>query len=138
MALNATIKTNKREIKADDFFTGMFETSLDESEMITEISFVTPQKSSYAKFPNPASRYAMVGVFVAKHDEEVRVAVTGASQDGVFRSKQIEDALSDNFSAEAIDGIKLSSDNMLSDIHAKGDYRAHLIVEMAKRAVNTV
>ena len=138
LALNASIKTNKREIKADEFFTGMFETSLDESEIITDISFTAPQKSSYAKFPNPASRYAMVGVFVAKYDEGVRVAVTGASQNGVFRSKQIEDALSNDFSTNALDGIKLPSDDMLSDIHAKGDYRAHLIVEMAKRAVNTV
>ena len=138
LALNASIKTNKREIKADEFFTGMFETSLDESEIITDISFTAPQKSSYAKFPNPASRYAMVGVFVAKYDEGVRVAVTGASQNGVFRSKQIEDALSNEFSANALDGIKLPADDMLSDIHAKGDYRAHLIVEMAKRAVNTV
>ena len=135
---NADKTTMIPEIKADEFFTGMFETSLDESEIITDISFTAPQKSSYAKFPNPASRYAMVGVFVAKYDEGVRVAVTGASQNGVFRSKQIEDALSNDFSTNALDGIKLPSDDMLSDIHAKGDYRAHLIVEMAKRAVNTV
>jgi len=138
LALNASIKTNKREINADDFFDGLFETCLEADELITDFTFKAPEKSAYAKFPNPASRYAMVGVFVAKFSDNVRVAVTGASQNGVFRCKEIEDALNNNFSDNALNNIKISKDDMLSDIHAKGDYRAHLITEMAKRALQNI
>ena len=135
LALNATIKTDRREIKADDFFVGLFETALEEGELITSVSFLKPEKAAYMKFPNPASRYAIVGVFVAKFDTNVRVAVTGAGDNGVFRAIDIESALSKEFSASALDQIKISPDDLLSDIHAQNDYRASLIVTMAKRAV---
>ena len=135
LALEATIKTNKREIAADDFFTGMFSTALDEGEIITSITFNAPEKCAYAKFPNPASRYAMCGVFVAKSDGGVRVAVTGAGSDGVFRSSDMESALAKSFSADALDGINVSEEEMLSDIHGNAAYRANLVKVMAKRAV---
>ena len=135
MALNAIITTNKREISADDFFTGMFDTALDEGELITSISFPIPEKAAYMKFPNPASRYALVGVFVSKLSSEVRVAVTGAGEEGVFRASNLEDALNNNFSAASLDSLTISPEGLLSDIHAQNDYRASLIVTMAKRAV---
>ncbi len=135
LALNATIKTDKREISADDYFTGMFSTALDEGEIITSVTFDAPEKCAYAKFPNPASRYAMCGVFVAKHGDAVRVAVTGAGEDGVFRAADMEAALSGNFSADALENIAVSSDGMLSDIHGDAAYRANLVKVMAKRAV---
>ena len=135
LALGGTVHTNKRDIAADDFFVGMFETALDEDEIITAISLPNPQKSAYIKFPNPASRYAMVGVFVAKFADDVRVAVTGAGEDGVFRASAIEAALSANFDAASLDGITMSDDGLMEDIHASPAYRAHLIVEMARRAV---
>lgn len=135
LALGATIKTNKREIAADDFFTGMFTTVLDEGEIITSVSFTAPEKCAYAKFPNPASRYAMCGVFVAKGSGGVRVAVTGAGSDGVFRSSDMVAALASNFAADALDGVSVSADGMLSDIHGDAAYRANLVKVMAKRAV---
>ena len=135
LALGGTIHTNKRDIAADDFFTGMFETALNDDEVITAITLPNPQKSAYIKFPNPASRYAMVGVFVAKFADGVRVAVTGAGEDGVFRANDIETALSANFDAASLDGIVMSEDGLMGDIHASPAYRAHLIVEMARRAV---
>ncbi|MCG6885083.1 MAG: xanthine dehydrogenase family protein subunit M [Silicimonas sp.] len=135
LALGATIKTDKREIAADDFFTGMFSTALDEGEIITSVSFTAPASCAYAKFPNPASRYAMCGVFVAKGDSGVRVAVTGAGDDGVFRQSDMEAALASNFSAGALDGVSVSADGMLSDIHGDAAYRANLVKVMAKRAV---
>lgn len=135
LALGATIKTDKREIAADDFFQGMFSTALDEGEMIVSVSFEAPAKGAYAKFPNPASRYAMCGVFVAQGAGGVRVAVTGAGDDGVFRSADMEDALSGSFSAEALDNVSVSADGMLSDIHGDAAYRANLVKVMAKRAV---
>lgn len=135
LALGATIHTNERSIAADDFFTGMFETALGENEIITKISFPKPAKAAYMKFPNPASRYAMVGVFVAQTKSGVRVAVTGAGQNGVFRVAEMEKALSANFSPAAIANVKVSPDNLNSDIHASAEYRAHLIGVMAKRAV---
>ena len=134
MALNATIKTNTREIAADDFFEGMFTTALDEGEMIVSVSFDAPEKGAYAKFPNPASRYAMCGVYVAKSGDGVRVAVTGAGEDGVFRASDMEAALSGNFSADALDDVSVSADGMLSDIHGDAAYRANLVKVMAKRA----
>ena len=138
LSLDATIKTSNREIKSDDFFVGLFETALDEGEIITEFSFPIPEKASYAKFSNPASRYAIVGVFVSKFDNNIRVAVTGAGQNGVFRSKEIEEALNNNFSSDALDGLILDKDEMFSDIHAQNDYRAHLVIEMAKKAVKSI
>jgi carbon-monoxide dehydrogenase medium subunit len=135
LALGATIVTNKREIAADKFFKGLFETALKEGEIITAVTFTAPAKAGYEKFRNPASRYAVVGVFVASGKDGVRVAVTGAGDDGVFRAKPIEAALTKNFDASALDGLKMPAASMMSDIHASADYRAHLVVVMAKRAV---
>ncbi|WP_134495230.1 FAD binding domain-containing protein [Microvirga pakistanensis] len=135
LALNATIVTDKRKITADDFFQGIFTTALDEGEIITRISFPVPAQAAYAKFRNPASRYALVGVFVARHADGVRVAVTGAGSNGVFRLPEMEEALSRNFAAEALDGIAVPEDEMNSDIHADAAYRAHLVGVMARRAV---
>lgn len=135
LALEATIVTTKREIAADDFFTGMFETALDEDEIITEVRFPKPVTANYQKFANPASRYAMVGVMVAKTATGVRVAVTGAGQDGVFRANDIEAALNSNFTVDAVDSSSIPVDELNSDIHASAEYRKHLIGVMAKRAV---
>ncbi len=135
MALGATIVTNKRKIAADDFFQGMFATALDEGEVITKVVFPISSKFAYAKFPNPASRYALVGVAVAKKGSNVRVAVTGAGANGVFRWADAEKALSAKFNARSVDGLKAAAKGLNSDIHASADYRAHLIGVMAKRAV---
>lgn len=135
LALGATIVTNKREIAADKFFKGLFETALKDGEIITAVSFTAPAKAGYAKFPNPASRYAMTGVFVAKDKGGVRAAVTGAGDDGVFRSKEVEAALARNFDPAALEGVKVPPGRLMSDIHASADYRANLVVVMAKRAV---
>jgi carbon-monoxide dehydrogenase medium subunit len=135
LGLNATIVTNKREIAADDFFDGLFTTALEEDELLTAVKFPVADKAGYAKFPNPASRYALVGVMVAQTGGETRVAVTGASQDGVFRASDIESALSGNWSADAAKGVKMSDDGLNTDIHASAEYRAHLISVMASRAV---
>ena len=135
LALGALIKTDKREIAADDFFDGIFATVLDEGEIIVSVSFDAPTKGAYAKFPNPASRYAMCGVYVARGAGGVRVAVTGARDDGVFRSSDMEAALDGNFSPDALDAVTVSADGMLSDIHGDGAYRANLVKVMAKRAV---
>ena len=135
MALGATIVTNKRQISADKFFKGLFETALKEGEIVTAVSFTIPAKAGYAKFPNPASRYAITGVFVAKDKDGVRVAVTGAGENGVFRAKDIEAALAKKFEPAAIDGVKISPKNLMGDIHASPEYRANLFAVMAKRAV---
>ena len=135
LGLGGTVHTNKRDIAADDFFVGMFETALQEDEMITAVSFPKTAKAAYVKFPNPASRYAMVGVFVASGGGGTRVAVTGAGSDGVFRHSDMESALDGSFSPDSLDGIGVDADDMISDIHASGDYRAHLVREIAKRAV---
>jgi len=135
VALNATITTNTRKIAADDFFKGLFETALEDGELITAISFPKVEKPGYMKFPNPASRYAMVGAFVAKTAGGVRVAVTGAGS-CVFRVKAMEDALSKNFSSDAIKDIKVPADGLNSDIHGSAEYRAHLVTVMARRAVD--
>jgi len=134
LALGATIKTSRRSIAADEFFTGMFTTALQDGEIVTEVSFPIPQKASYKKFPNPASRYAMAGVFVAKTKSGVRVAVTGAGP-CVFRVPEMETALNKNFSPDAISGIAIDADGLNSDIHGSAEYRAHLVGVMAKRAV---
>ncbi|MER8808690.1 xanthine dehydrogenase family protein subunit M [Mesorhizobium australicum] len=135
LALGATIITNKREMSADKFFKGLFETSLKDDEIVTAVSFTAPAKAAYEKFRNPASRYAIVGVFVAKGKDGVSVAVTGAGDDGVFRSKEIEAALAKSFDAASLNGVKVPAKNLMSDIHASSDYRADLITVMAKRAV---
>jgi len=136
LALNAIIHTNKRKIQADKFFKGMFETDLKKGELIEAIEFEIPEKSAYAKYPNPASRYAVVGVYVAKLKKEVRVSITGASS-CVFRSKELESALSGNFSPSVIENFNISSKDFNSDIHASADYRAHMIKVMAKKAVSS-
>lgn len=135
LGLGATVKTNSREIAADDFFTGMFETALKEGEIVTQVSFPVPEKAAYVKFPNPASRYAMVGVFVAKTAGGVRVAVTGAGAGGVFRVPAYESALAANFSADAVADSAVAADDLVSDLHADAEYRAHLITVMTRRAV---
>jgi aerobic carbon-monoxide dehydrogenase medium subunit len=135
LALGATITTNKRSLAADAYFTGLFETALEEGEIVTSISFPVPAKAAYQKFPNPASRYALVGVFVAQTSGGVRVAVTGAGSSGVFRVPAIEAALAANFNTAALDGIKVSADGINADIHADAAYRAHLIGVLARRAV---
>ncbi len=135
LGLGATIETNKRKIEADKFFTGMFETALKKDEVITAVHFPIPKKAAHQKFPNPASRYAMVGVFVSQDGKgQVRVGVTGAAP-CVFRAKEMETALSKDFSPKAIAGIKVPADGLLSDLHATADYRAHLVGVMAARAV---
>ena len=136
LALNATIHTSKRKIPADKFFKGMFETDLKKGELIESIEFEVPEKSAYAKFPNPASRYAVVGVYIAKLKTGVRVAVTGV-ENCVFRCRKLEDALSDNFSTSAIDNVNISSKGFNADIHASAEYRAHIIKVMAKKAVSS-
>ncbi|MEM7677838.1 MAG: FAD binding domain-containing protein, partial [Myxococcota bacterium] len=134
IGLNATIKTNQRSIAAEDFFQGMFTTALEPEELITSVRFAKPQKSAYAKFANPASKYAIVGVFVAQFADHVRVAVTGAAP-SYMRIDAMEKALSSQFSADAIDQIEVSADGMSDDPDANAAYRAHLITVMAKRAV---
>ena len=135
VALGATIVTDRREVHSDDFFQGMFMTPLEDDEVITAVRFPVPQRAAYAKFANPASKYAVAGVMVAQGGGGVRVAVTGASGDGVFRVAEMEAALDASFSAGAVAGIAVSSDGMLSDTAADSDYRAHLVTVMAKRAV---
>ena len=136
LACGATIITNTREIAADDYFQGLFTTALDEGEIITEVRFLVPQVSHYAKFSQPASRFALVGVMVAKYADGVRVAVTGASEEGVYRWSEAEAALSANFSADALANLSVSGDGMISDLHGSGEYRAHLVKVMTGRAVN--
>jgi len=131
----ATITTNTRAIAADDFFQGMFTTALDEGEIITSVSFPVPEAANYQKFVQPASRFALVGVFVAKYSDGVRVAVTGASNDGVFRWSDAEAALSADFTPDAIAGLNTPAQDMISDLHGDATYRAHLIKVMTKRAV---
>lgn len=134
VGLGATVKTNRRSIAADDFFTGLFETALQEGEIVVSIAFPVPEKAGYVKFPNPASRYAMVGVFVAKTAAGVRVAVTGAGP-SVFRETAMEQALSASFTPGAVAGIAVSADGLNDDMHGSAAYRAHLVTVMAGRAV---
>lgn len=138
LALDATIHTSKRDISAGDFFIGMFETALEEDEIVTAVSFTAPDKCAYSKFPNPASRYAMAGVFVAKSGDGVRVGVTGAGMDGVYRWEEAEAALASDFSAAALDGLSVDAGDMLEDLHGSGEYRANLVKVMAKRAVASI
>ena len=131
----ATITTNKRDIAADDYFQGLFETALDEGEIITSVSFPIPEKANYQKFDQPASRFALVGVFVAKTADGVRVAVTGASNEGVYRWTEAETALNGDFSASAIEGMSGDANNMITDLHGTAAYRAHLVGVLTRRAV---
>jgi aerobic carbon-monoxide dehydrogenase medium subunit len=135
LALDATIVTNKRKIKADDYFKGLFETALEADEVITRVQFPLAKKAAYIKFRNQASRYALVGVFVAKRPSEVRVAVTGAGGNGVFRVKSFEEALKKRFSPKSLAGMTVPADGLNSDLHGSAEYRAHLISVLAVRAV---
>ena len=135
IALNATIHTNERKIEASKFFKGMFETALKKGELIEAVEFQIPEKSSYQKHPNPASRYAIIGVYVAKHKTGINVGVTGAKS-CVYNDKDLAGALTKNFSSSAIDGVKISSSGMNSDIHASSDYRANMVKAFAKKAVD--
>jgi carbon-monoxide dehydrogenase medium subunit len=135
LGLNATVHTNKRKIAADDFFKGLYETALADGEIITSVSFPITKKAAYAKFPQPASRFALVGVMVAQTAGGVRVAVTGAGS-CVFRAKAIEDALGKSFTADAAKNVKVSPDGLNSDIHGSAEYRSHLISVLASRAVS--
>lgn len=136
LALNATIITDRRWISADDFFVGLFETALEDGEMVTAVTFETPEKGGYAKFANPASRYALTGVFVAKRPDGVRVAVTGAGGNGVFRHGGLEAALASNWDPNSVAGVEVDPQDLLSDMHATPAYRANLVKVMTKRAVN--
>ena len=135
LALGATIVTTKRKIVADDFFKGMFDTALEDGEIIVRVSFPVPKKAAYLKFKNLASRFALVGVFVAKRPSEVRVAVTGAGASGVFRVPEFEAALKKRFSPKVLEGLTIPPDGMASDIHGSAEYRAHLVGVLARRAV---
>ncbi|QGX98073.1 xanthine dehydrogenase family protein subunit M [Roseovarius faecimaris] len=135
LGAGATVVTNTREIAADDYFQGMFTTALDEGEIITEVKFPVPERAAYMKFEQPASRFALVGVFVAKTADGVRVAVTGASEEGVFRWAEAEAALNGDFSASALEGMSPGADGMISDLHGSSEYRAHLVGVMTRRAV---
>jgi carbon-monoxide dehydrogenase medium subunit len=135
LGLAATIITNKRRITADDYFKGLFETALEPDEIITRVSFPVPKKAAYVKFRNQASRYALVGVFVAKRPSEIRVAVTGAGASGVFRVTSFEEALKKRFSPKSLEGLSVSADGLAGDIHGSAEYRAHLIGVLARRAV---
>jgi len=135
LGLGATIITNKRKIEADAFFTGMFETALEADEIITKVSFPLAKKAAYVKFRNQASRFALVGVFVAKRSSEIRVAVTGAGSSGVFRVKAFEEALQKRFSPKSLEGLSVPATGLNSDIHGSAEYRAHLVGVLARRAV---
>jgi len=134
LGLGATITTNKRKIEADKFFKGLYETALEPGELITQVAFPAPKRAAYMKFKNPASRFALVGVFVADFGGSVRVAVTGAGP-SVFRQAEMEKALAQKFAPESVAGIKVKSDGLNNDLHASPEYRAHLITVMCKRAV---
>ena len=135
LGLGATIITNKRRIPADEFFKGLFETALEPDEIITKVQFPIAKKAAYQKFKHPASGFALVGVFVAKRGADIRVAVTGAGQNGVFRVTAFEEALKKRFHPKSIEGIAVPPDGLNSDIHAGAEYRAHLIGVLAKRAL---
>jgi aerobic carbon-monoxide dehydrogenase medium subunit len=135
LGLGAIIITNKRRIVADEFFKGLFETALEPDEIITKVQFPKVNKAAYVKFHNPASRYALVGVFVSKRGSEIRVAVTGAGGNGVFRVNSFEEALKKRFGPKSLEGMTIPADGMGSDIHGSAEYRAHLVGVLARRAV---
>ncbi len=135
LGLGATIITSKRRISADDFFKGVFTTALEPDEIITKVSFPLAKKSAYQKFKQPASGFALVGVFVSKRGADIRVAVTGAGGNGVFRVKTFEEALKKRFSPKSIEGMTIPADGLSSDIHGSAEYRAHLVAVLARRAL---
>jgi len=135
LGLGATVNTNKRQIPADDFFKGLFETALAPGELIVSVTFPVPKKAAYVKFRNPASRFALVGVFVAQAAQGPRVAVTGAGSRGVFRVKPMEQALARDWSPKAIEAVAVPASELQSDLHASAEYRAHLVNVLARRAV---
>src|SRR5688572_5195698 len=135
LGLGATVITNKRRIAADDFFKGMFETALEPDEIITKVQFPIAKKAAYEKFKHPASGFALVGVFVSKRGDDIRVAVTGAGSNGVFRVKSFEEALKKRFSPKSIEGMTIPADGMNADIHGSAEYRAHLVAVLARRAL---
>lgn len=135
LACNANVVTDRRIIPADEFFDGLFTTLLEEGEIVTEVRFPVPLASNYQKFVQPASRFALVGVFVARFADRVRVAVTGASEDGVFRWREAEDALSNDFTAGALENLTIAPDDLIEDVHGSRGYRAHLIKVMTSRAI---
>jgi carbon-monoxide dehydrogenase medium subunit len=135
LGLGATIITNKRRIAADDYFQGMFTTALEDGEIITKVSFPIVKKAAYEKFKHPASGFALVGVFVSKRASEIRVAVTGAGANGVFRVPSFEEALKKRFAAKSLEGMSIPATGMNSDIHASPEYRAHLVGVLARRAL---
>ncbi|GAB1391679.1 MAG: carbon-monoxide dehydrogenase medium subunit [Rubrivivax sp.] len=135
LGLGATVHTNKRDIAADDFFQGIYTTALAEDEVITAVSFPVPEKAAWQKFNQPASRFSIVGVFVSKGPQGVRVAVTGAGAGGVFRAKALEDRLAANWSGAALAGASVAADDLVSDLHGSAEYRAALIPVLAARAV---
>ncbi|MGI9306852.1 MAG: FAD binding domain-containing protein [Gammaproteobacteria bacterium] len=137
LGLGGSVHTNKRgAITADEFFTGLFSTALEEDEIIMHAHFDIPEKAAYLKFPQPASRYALVGVFIAKTKNGARAAVTGAGENGVFRAKELEDALNKDFSAAALEGVQIPAAGLLGDIHGSPEYRARLVSVLAKRALS--
>jgi carbon-monoxide dehydrogenase medium subunit len=135
LGLGATIVTDRREIVADDFFQGLFQTALEADEVIVAVRFPRPKRAAYMKFPNPASRYAIVGVFLSRGLAGIRVAVTGTSENGVFRAADIERALAGEFSESAVERVPISPEGLFNDLHGTAAYRAHLIKVLAKRAV---
>ena len=135
LGLGASVHTNKRELKADDFFQGLYTTALEDDEIITAVSFPVPQAAGWQKFKQPASRFSLVGVFVSKGPAGVRVAVTGAGSAGVFRVKAIEDALAANWTAAAAQAVKVPAEGLNTDLHGSAEYRAALIPVLAGRAV---
>lgn len=135
LALGATIVTNKRKLKAEEYFQGLFTTALEPDEIITKISFPLPKKAAYVKFRNQASRYALVGVFVARRPSDVRVAVTGAGSEGVFRVTAFEEVLKKRFSPKVLEGLVVPAEGLNGDIHGSAEYRAHLIGVLSRRAV---
>ena len=137
LALNGTVRTDQRQIAADDYFMGMFETALAEDELVVAVSFPKPKRAAYVKFANPASRYAIVGVMVAETEGGIRVAVTGAGA-CAFRASDLEAALTQSFSADALDGVSIDAGDLNSDLHASAEFRAHLVGVMAKRAVQAL
>ncbi|HEU0081384.1 MAG TPA: xanthine dehydrogenase family protein subunit M [Bradyrhizobium sp.] len=136
MALGANIITNKRRLRPEEFFQGLFTTALEPDEIITRVMFPVPKKAAYQKFRNQASRYALVGVFVAKRPSDVRVAVTGAGSEGVFRVTSFEDALKKRFNSKSLEGLSVPAEGLNSDLHGSAEYRAHLISVLARRAVD--
>ncbi len=135
LSTGAVIITNNRQISADDFFRGMFETALEEGEIILSVRFPVPSLSSYQKFIQPASRFAIVGVFLSNFDNEIRIAITGAAEEGVYRWREAEVALNANFSEGSLNDLLVEPEGMIGDIHASSEYRAHLVKVMTKRAV---